>query len=385
MKKKRLVFALGIASLCVLTITLAVRLAGASSTYHGHSVKFWVRELAAPEQVRRDEAAAAFRALGSNSVPALAKLLRRQDSFMAQKAWVLAPKLPARLGAFTRRQAGPLDAIAVRTSAARALTLLGPQAQAAVPALAQALHDADMTVRWNAAQALGHLGKAGVPELAAVLTDKDAHVRYCAVSGLGCANQEAAPLAAPPLFKALTDKDGTVSSWASDGLAKLGTNAVPFLTNAIANPEPLIRQRAAKVLGSIRYRPLVVPPLVNLLHDSQPACRTVAAQTLARLGLPDHAMTRAYLEALKDPEAPVRLGAVQGLAQARAQAALIVPGLTACLGDESPAVREAAARALAHFGPQAQSASTNLARLLEDKEEPVRAAAGEALKKLNTP
>jgi HEAT repeat protein len=360
--KPRLVIALGIAGLCVLAAILVVKLTNPGPNYHQHSVKFWVGELAAPEPRRRDEAAAAFQALGSKSVPALVKLLGHRDSFLRQKAWEVASKLPTRLAAFVRRQAGPLEATAARRGAARALTLLGPQAHAAAPALGQALHDTDQQVRWEVAQALGHLGPTGVPALASVLADKDPQLRYCAVSGLGCANPEAAPLAAPPLFQALADTNSTVSFSAGDSLTKLGTNAMPFLAKAMARPDPVLRQRAAKALGSVRYRRLVVPLLVEMLHDPEPACRTVAVQTLARLGLPDHAMTQAYMAALKDPEATVRLGAVQGLAQARTQGALIRPALTACLDDQSPKVREAAARALAHSGAQAQPASTNLAQ-----------------------
>jgi HEAT repeat protein len=71
-------------------------------------------------------------------------------------------------------------ASAVRKQAASVLGQMGGDARQAIPALANALEDADAGVRQEAAKALGAIGvpaRQAVPSLQKALTDPDAAVR----------------------------------------------------------------------------------------------------------------------------------------------------------------------------------------------------------------
>src|SRR5262249_38715212 len=94
-----------------------------------------------------------------------------------------------------------------RLDAAEGLGLLGPQARGAVPALAEALRDADGAVRRMAAAALGDIGphaRSAAPALIAALGDAQPGVRRRAVLALV---EVGAAEALPALSRARTDVD----------------------------------------------------------------------------------------------------------------------------------------------------------------------------------
>ena len=77
--------------------------------------------------------------------------------------------------------------IFLRSKAVSALERIGPAAEAAVPALNEALQDDDSGVRSKAASALGRIGpaaKAAVPALIEALQDDDYWVRSKAALAL---------------------------------------------------------------------------------------------------------------------------------------------------------------------------------------------------------
>ena len=380
--KKRLLIALALLAMVGLIAWLASRRRPEAQVFRGASVADWARQCRAPLPAQREEATAALKACGSNAVPGLVNLLTANDGLLRRVVWTWVPKLPGPLAKTILRSVRPLDAVTVRIGAAHGLAAIGPAAAAAVPALAGALQSSQMELRWEAGLALGQIGGPAVGVLAPALNSTNKHVRHCAISGLNeMAGADALP-AAPALLIALEDRNGIAVS-AATCLSKLGTNVVPFLTNEMASPDPLVRRRAAHGLGAAHpRRTLMVPPLLAMLQDKEPACRLQALRELAMLGLPDRNMVKAYAAALDDSDAEVRLAAVQTLAQARFHTALAVPKLTAALADPSAAVRAAAAQLLGVFAPASQSAYGKLDELLGDQNESVRTAARQALAKL---
>jgi HEAT repeat protein len=382
--KRRLLIALGLLGLAALAVFLANRRGPEARVFQGKSVATWARQCTAPSQLQRDEATVALKALGSNAVPGLLKLLGARDSFLRREVWTLVPKLPAPLARTILKAVQPPDAALLRKGAAHGLAAVGPPAEPAVPALGLALHSGEMELRWEAGLALGHIGKPAVRVLAPALASNNPHIRHCAVSGLNVMGEDALP-AAPALLKALEDKNGIAVS-AAACLAKLGTNVVPFLTNEMANPDPLLRQRATHGLGVVHpARGLLVPPLLAMLHDKDPACRVQALREFSMLGLPNPTMVSACAAALDDPSPEVRLAAVQALGQARFHAALVTPKLKAALADESAPVRAAAARLLDAFAAASTPDAGKLHGLLDDKEESVRGAVREAPVRIEPP
>src|SRR5437762_754037 len=168
----------------VLAVLLLSRNRPQSLVYQSKSIKDWVRQSYAADQHSREQAAAAFQKLGSNAVPGLISLLAARDSFLRRQIWALGPRLPKPLRLILLRLVKAPDAASIRSAAARSLAAIGPDAQTAVPALAQALHSGEVNLRWDAAGALSYIGKPALPELAAALADKDPTVRRAAAFAL---------------------------------------------------------------------------------------------------------------------------------------------------------------------------------------------------------
>ena len=112
--------------------------------------------------------------------------------------------------------------------------------------------------------------------------------------------------------------------------------------------------------------------------------RTITAACLAILvaGCGGKA-TEEWAQQLKDGDAAGRLEAIQQLKQRSAEAAAVVPALTAALKDENAFVRRDAATALARLGPEAHAAVPALLALKRDRERSVRKAVATALKEID--
>ena len=86
--------------------------------------------------------------------------------------------------------------------------------------------------------------------------------------------------------------------------------------------------------------------------------------------------------ATADPEAMVRLAAIETLRRFGADAVAALPALTQALADRHPEVRRAAALALGDLGTAAESATSVLTGCLTDIHPRVRAAVAAALAKI---
>ena len=202
---------------------------------------------------------------------------------------------------------------------------IGPEAQAAVPGLLQALQSPDETFRLSATIALGHLGqsiraKEAVWALAARLKDGSIAVRRGAACALGKMGPKAGE-AVPALIEALQDTNRDIRVVAASSLGQLGpaaSTAVPHLGRAVKDAEAAVRRSAASALGWIGpAAKAAVPALIEALKDKDENTRSNAALALGRVG-------------------PV--------------AKTVIPALSATLQDESVRVRNCAACALAEIG-----------------------------------
>jgi hypothetical protein len=124
----------------------------------------------------------------------------------------------------------------------------------------------------------------------------------------------------------------------------------------------------------------VGPALANMLPDSAPTLTNVLAtgHHIARCRAADALMTAfshpgieemsrtALLNALRDPDAGVRMSAASALQSWNKRLDLVVPALTAVLSDTNASVRGNAATALGQLGPAAKSAVPEIIKLLQD-------------------
>ena len=220
----------------------------------------------------------------------------------------------------------------VREEAARALGRIGLSDPEAVDALVSRLRDSQSTIRPDAAQALGQIGDPrAIPAL---------------VEGLACPLPEVQDACAhalqaikKPVRSTRTARAIRRMEDASDGLT------VTDLVGRLDDPDPMVREEAARALGRVGSEE-AVDALVHRLLDRGSAIRPDAALALGDIG---------------DPRA--------------------IPALTQGLSDGSPEVQDACARALGDIG--GRQAVRHLLRLLEEKRpDRVIASTAEAVSKL---
>jgi HEAT repeat protein len=229
---------------------------------------------------------------------------------------------------------------AVRLKAAWELGNFGTAAKSAVPTLAGLLReDKEKDVRTYAGQALAQIGPAAVPALTDALKDADAGVRYRAARALGLIGPEA-KAALPALVEALQDKDDQVRAMAAHSLGEMGDeaqSAAAALVQALRDRAPEVRLQATSALAQLG--PVALPVLGKALDDPDRIVRLEAIQALELLGALGEDVVPALTKALRDSDSTVRLAAVQALDQPAIDAPAALRALQGALSDKEPAVR----------------------------------------------
>lgn len=222
--------------------------------------------------------------------------------------------------------------VGTRWRAAVSLCQLGPEATEALPALAEATHDATTAVSDAATAAYRAISGGAPPEeevakgapvassrptaagLLGALRDKDTFARWRAAVALGELGPEAAEATAA-LIEGLEDEDDNVRSAAAVALGKIGPAARPAaraLTAALTDDDDQVfRAHVARALG--RMGPgakEAVPGLIAALCEEEVAVREEIAEALVAIG---PAAVPALMEALQDDDARVRFEAATAL------------------------------------------------------------------------
>jgi HEAT repeat protein len=165
-----------------------------------------------------------------------------------------------------------------------------------VAALVKATQDASARVRRRATRALGDFGMhalPAVPALTAALKDADASVRRDAAGTLGRLGAAGAP-AIGLLVGLLCDPDTRTRAVVSTALKRIGRPAVPALIEALQNPDPELRARAATVVGRIAPDDdSVAAALRAAARDGDEEVRRSAGEALDILTIPVAALVSA--------------------------------------------------------------------------------------------
>ncbi|NWG35528.1 MAG: HEAT repeat domain-containing protein [Chloroflexi bacterium] len=147
--------------------------------------------------------------------------------------------------------------------------------------------------------------------------------------------------ALPALLEALQTRDLNLLAIYEQTLARI-PSASPELVKLLATAHPILRARAADVLG-LRKDRSAVPALLDALKGEFYTVRARAALALARIG--DKGAIPVLLNTLKDPESDVRIAACLGLGMFKDPSAFDeIANLL--LDDPKIEVRQAAAKAL---------------------------------------
>jgi HEAT repeat protein len=174
----------------------------------------------------------------------------------------------------------------VRALAVLGLSELGAAPPVVLPALTGATLDGSDQVRRRAVRSLGDMGRAALPSLphlVAALDDPTTCVRMEAMSAIGRIGPDAEP-AVPQLIPLLADEDVRVRSVAGATLKKIGPAALTDLIQALSDPDAILRERAALVLGQMGVDDdPVLEALFEALSDFDEDVRDAARRALKML------------------------------------------------------------------------------------------------------
>ncbi len=299
------------------------------------------------------------------------------------------------------------EEVCVRREAAEALGRF--RRPESVPVLLEALDDEAWEVRWAAVEALGYIGQNDtVLFVAQRLKDSHGYVCRAAIEALGRIGNTAV---AEYLIQELKDEKPYIRSAAKHALKQIGdaqivpfllqslkyendanilkdtenalnqisdSEAAPYFFDALREESARVRQIAVQALGRIGGKEAVAA-LLNLLHDASLDVRTAVATALGEMA--DTHASPALLELLRDPNPKLRRIAVKGLGRIGTPDA--VPALIEFVQDENIGIRQAAIESLGRIGsPEAVPA---LMTILQDTSYRERWAAAYALGRIADP
>ncbi len=259
----------------------------------------------------------------------------------------------------------------VRAQAARALGLMGERR--AVKRLIELLKDSNKWVRQQAAGALGDLRETGAagPLIEVLETDNDYMTRSHAAEALGELREKSA---IPALAEALGHGHYQVRNEVAEALREIGEDSYEHVVKVLKTGNDDGRWYAALILAGLKGKS-AVKPLCEALKDKYPLVREAAAKSLGSLGFTE--AVGPLISLLADDNYNVRGATAEALGKLRDEKA--VPALAGVLENklEKWHVRVDAAVALGEIGDG--SAVPSLIRALKCEHSNIRGCAAKAL------
>jgi len=322
-------------------------------------------------------AAQALGAIGPDAAAAAPALIEAAVNWKKDRADALCALAEIKAGGAQFAKVAPklLDDLDLRNYTLRALAAMGPDAAAAMPAVAKLLDSEDDYERSEAVKALAGMGeaaKAHLPKLKKMAAeDESSSVRFAATGAL--------PAIAPD------DPEVWEIAFASAGdlrdrdvkrlLETLGDRAPLAVKNALKSDKPPVRVVAVRLLPEVIDKKRAAPILTVFLDDQDAAVRQRAALQLHQLGHSSpklaaiflaslggdgdwqmrsalrqqgRAVIRPLIDVILDPdkEVPARRAALEMLDDMKNQARIPTEKLKAVLASDTAQTRLWAAAAL---------------------------------------
>lgn len=337
------------------------------------SADLMINALRDENQSVRDQAASLIVKMGPPAIQSLSKLMGDTDVGLRVRAIDIVGKIGHTDGVRPLIHAMDDEERQVRDAAILALGDFGPSA---IPMLAELKADASWENRWGATYALMLIATPEAAEpLVAALVDEDERVRTQAIEGLTRMGSDAIPA----LTQAVKHENDAVRLAVITALSGIGTSeTIPILQTAVSDESAQIREVAVLALGATGSKD-ALPALTIALKNDDPKVRGDATSSLVRIGrdaIPVFESTVIHNNWQVRRSSAVGLGMI-GLREA-------VPGLNKFLYDKDARVRAAAAKAIGQVGPQAAASVSPLVWALDDEEADVRDNAAFALARVGS-
>jgi len=278
------------------------------------------------------QAIEAVRAIGpAQSIPFLVRWIQPpwRDSILPGGAVecfrIFGPEAKAAipdLAKVLNRPAKTLDDMSGQTSAAEALSYLGPDAVPILLTAATNFHG--QQIQWEIIDHMANFGTNGAATKPAILEwshDPDAWVRLGALHAY-VAIEDDKSATVVFLLSALKDTDSLVRRDAAEALGTVAQgrkDGLPALLKALDDPDWQVRSGAVGGLGRLVVeRPVVLPLLIEKLHDENRIIRRCAAFALGDVGGKE--AFDALMKSTDDPDGFVREAVFQSLKRIDADA-----------------------------------------------------------------
>ena len=284
--------------------------------YQGRLLMDWAADLAVQNTARSAAAREAIVALGPQAVPTLIRTVRRPDPALAGPLIRVGRYLPLATYQTLCDWVKPTANATARSHALRALALLGPVAEPAVPTLARITRapppNQRVTEWMQATQALGKIGRAAVAPLLDAFTNAPDHLRVhplLAFAEVGPAAAEAIPAV---LAVFTTKPNAEWSALAGFLCAAGGETTLPQFLQHLDSPDPVLQFKASEVLYQMAECSSAVRDGLIAAGGTQPTrVRFEVVRALGRLSATRGVVARFMIHALQDPDEGIRLeGAV---------------------------------------------------------------------------
>jgi HEAT repeat protein len=181
----------------------------------------------------------------------------------------------------------------------------------------------------------------------------------------------------------LSQPDDTASA-AANAFIPLGAEAqcaIPELIGILNDPKHFhTAPRAAFALGAIGKPAL--GPLLNVVTNGRIQIRSFAITAIGSMGTNAAPALPLFIKHLKHQDLPLAYSAALALGTMKTDPAIVLPALANALQDPRPPVRMAAVRSLGDLGEGARSATANVLAAFSDIEWQVRLNATNALQKI---
>jgi HEAT repeat protein len=290
----------------------------AEPTFQGKSLSAWLDEYGAGPRNYRPSAEAddALRHIGSEAVPYLLEMLHKTNSLAEDEESVQSGaglKVGTNSSTFT-------PASWFHWKAYLGFQALGPEGKSAIP---------DLVKIANEPSTNSSPSNTGEAPLINFWSDTKNVAMFAAQSSTYQAHGP--PVSGKRVFIGFVPQpflsDAEIAAWS---LAAIGADSVPPLMEMVTNSNPQIRCRAAMALGMMgKPAEPAVPVLLNTLHDPDKNARNKAADALGCIGQQPDLVIPALIKAFDDRD--VEFIAVESLGAFGGRATNAIPALLALL------------------------------------------------------